>query len=169
MKTKIEKVLNEFRNLPKFPDGRINYSNSKRAPVIHCFVKYQEKILLLKRSKQVNIYPEKWNSVGGYIDQPFSPQEIALIELKEELGIEKNNIKRIKEVASFEFYDKSIDRTWIIHPILAELKHDPEIRLDWEHTEYQWIKPREITNYQIVPKLDHLLSKLLPLPSSKKR
>ena len=27
--------------LPKFPDGRINYSNSKIAPVITIFIKYK--------------------------------------------------------------------------------------------------------------------------------
>ncbi len=59
MKDKIvlEKILQEFsEKLPKFPDGRIDYSGSDKAPVLTCFVKFGDKILLLKRSDKVRTY-----------------------------------------------------------------------------------------------------------------
>ncbi|MEK6856996.1 MAG: hypothetical protein AABX39_00220 [Nanoarchaeota archaeon] len=42
----IEEVLKEFSNLLRFEDGRINYSTSHKAPVLICFVMYENKILL---------------------------------------------------------------------------------------------------------------------------
>lgn len=39
---KLRKLLEEFsEKLPKFPDGRIDYSLSDKAPVLTCFVKFQ--------------------------------------------------------------------------------------------------------------------------------
>ncbi len=39
----------------------------------------------------------------------------------------------------------------------AELKNKPEIILDWEHTEYKWIKSKELKNFDMVPNLDKSL------------
>ena len=48
----IDLILKEFDRLPKFPDGRIDYSNSDKAPVLTCFVRFEDEILLLKRSEE---------------------------------------------------------------------------------------------------------------------
>jgi len=67
---KIFKLLKEFsKKLPKFEDGRINYSCSDEAPVITIFVRYKDKILLLKRSDKVAAYKGKWNTIAGYLDE----------------------------------------------------------------------------------------------------
>ena len=51
---KILKTIEKFANkLPRFSDGRIDYSKSDTAPVITVFIKYEDQILLLKRSKKV--------------------------------------------------------------------------------------------------------------------
>ena len=68
---KIIETLRELaKKLPKFPDGRIDYSNSDTALVITVFIKNKDKILLLKRSSKVSTYQGKWNTVAGYIDEP---------------------------------------------------------------------------------------------------
>ena len=43
----VKKILKEFDNLPRFKDGRINYTNSRRAPCLAVFINFDEKILLL--------------------------------------------------------------------------------------------------------------------------
>ena len=148
------------KELPHFPDGRIDYTNAKVAPVMTIFVKYQDKILLLKRSNQVGSYKGKWNAVGGYIDEIKPIRDKILEEIQEELGINKDNVKSIKQGEIFEFTDKEIDRTWIDIPCLVELKKLPNITLDWEHTDYRWIDPKEITDYDIVFKLDEVFKKI---------
>jgi hypothetical protein len=42
----------------------------------------------------------------------------------------------------------------------VELKNKPEIKLDWEHTEYKWIKPGEFKEFETVPKLDKSLENI---------
>jgi len=154
-------VLREFAHLPRFPDGRVDYTHSEKAPVINCFVKYHDKVLLLKRSDKVLVYKEKWNSVGGFLDDHKSAEEKSLEEVEEELGIPRKEVKDIRTIPAYEYYDAMINRTWIIHPVLVELRHLPKLKLDWEHTDYRWISPEEINKYDIVPDLDKVLSKLL--------
>ena len=144
---KIFETVKEFaKKLPKFSDGRINYSSSDVAPVIAIFVKHKDKILILKRSNKVRVYQNKWNTVAGYLDELKPIREKILEEVKEELGVDKNNISKIHLGKPYKFTDENVNKTWIVHPVLIELKSKPEIRLDWEHTEYKWIEPKELKN-----------------------
>ncbi len=146
---------------PHFPDGRINYSHAKLAPVINCTVVCKGKVLLLKRSRKVRSYKGKWNTIGGYLDELKSAREKALEEIKEELGIEKRNVKRIKFFKSFRVADKKIKKIWIVFPVLAELKSKGKIKLDWEHTSYKWVKPEEIKRFDTIPNLQKQVIKMI--------
>ncbi|MBO8183616.1 MAG: NUDIX domain-containing protein [Archaeoglobus sp.] len=161
-KVEITKILRELgEKLPKFPDGRIDYSKSDIAPVITVFVKYRDKILLLKRSDKVSTYKGKWNTVAGYLDEIRPIEEKVLEELGEELGIGEENILSIRIADPFEFKDSRIGKTWIVTPVLIELGKEPEITLDWEHTDYTWIHPDELKNFDTVPNLDKSLERAL--------
>ena len=155
---KILETIKEFAGkLPRFPDGRIDYSNSDTAPVITVFIKHRSKILLMKRSDKVRTYQGKWNAVAGYLDEIKPIREKILEEVKEELGIDESNILSIHIGEPYKFTDTKTNKTQIVHPVLMELKEKPEIRLDWEHTEYKWIKPEELKNFDTVPHLDKSL------------
>ncbi len=160
-----QKVLDTIQwfadRLPKFNDGRINYANAGKAPVINVFIECGGEILLLKRSDKVRAYQGKWNSLGGYLDEVKPLRQKVLEELQEELGITESMIQSIDFGEPFEFIDSDIKKTWIIHPALAHLKEKPHIKLDWEHTEYRWIKPEELINFETVSKLDQTLKKVL--------
>lgn len=155
-------LLKRFSDgLPKFEDGRIDYSNSDKAPVITVFVRYKDKILLLKRSDKVRTYQGKWNTIAGYLDEVKPIKEKVLEELREEIGIHENNIINIKYFDAYEIDDKKINKIWIVHPVLVEMKEKPEIKLDWEHTEYKWISPDEIRDYDTVIDLYRTLKMVL--------
>ena len=157
MSEKEEKILNtikEFaKKLPRFPDSRIDYSNSDTAPVIRIFLKYKDEFLLLKRSEKVRTYQGKWNAVAGYLDEVKPIRKKVLEEIKEELGVTEDDILSIRIGETFEFTDNIIKKTWIVHPILAKLKNKPDIKLDWEHTEHKWIKLEELGSFDTVPHL----------------
>jgi ADP-ribose pyrophosphatase YjhB (NUDIX family) len=155
----IELVSKLAADLPTFPDGRINYSNAKTAIVITVFIKFNDKILLLKRSNKVSTYKGLWNTVAGYIDEIKPVKEKIYDELKEEVGIIKNDIKNLKLKAPFSFKDNQINRTWIVNPAVVELNKKPDIKLDWEHVEYQWIDPKIINSFNTVPNLKESLKK----------
>lgn len=155
---KEEEILNTIKelskSLPRFPDGRINYSQSDFAPVITVFVKSGDQLLLLKRSNNVGSYQGKWNTVAGYLDEAKPLRDKVLEELEEEIGVEEKDISSITYGEPWEFRDTDIGRTWLISPVLVELKRKPEVKLDWEHTELNWIKPRELNGFDTVPNLD---------------
>ncbi len=160
----LARLLKKFSTtLPKFEDGRIDYSKSNIAPVLICFVKFQDRILLLKRSMEVNTYQGQWNSVAGYLDE-FKPlKEKVLIELDEELGLKKDTIQILKFGEPFEFFDSNIRKNWIIFPAIARLKNKPKIRLDREHSEFQWIRPSDLDQFDIVPNLKKSLNRVINL------
>jgi len=154
IEARISKLIQELsRKLPKFSDGRIDYTNSKIAPVITIFVKHKGKILLLKRSNKVLEYKNLWNAVSGYLDELKPIEDKVKEELKEEIGVEEDNITKIHIGKIYKFADKKIHKTWIIVPVVVELKRKPKIQLDWEHSEYRWIAPQDLKKYPTVPKL----------------
>lgn len=154
------KTIEKFaKKLPRFPDGRIDYSKSDTAPVVTVFVKYREKILLMKRSNRVRTYREKWNTVAGYLDNLGPIKEKILEELNEELKISKDNISSIHIGEPYRFTDIKAKKTWIVHPALVILKNKPKIKLDWEHTEYKWIRPEELKEFDTTPRLDESFEK----------
>ncbi|MBI2208168.1 NUDIX domain-containing protein [Candidatus Woesearchaeota archaeon] len=160
--TKTMKIIRDFYNkLPKFPDGRINYADSDIAPVVTIIVKYKDEILLLKRSNNVSTYRGKWQVVAGYLDEVRPLKEKVLEELKEEVSITKKQIKKIKYGDYFESIDKKIGKTWLVNPVLAELKEKPEIKLNREHTKFKWIEPEEIEKFDIVPNLKESMKRVL--------
>lgn len=153
-------VIEKFdKTLPKFPDGRIDYSSSNIAPVTTVFIKYEDSILLLKRSDKVSTYHGKWNSVSGYLDEMVPIRKKILEELREEVGIDEDEISSIRFGKDYKFTHNK--KTWNVYPALAELKEKPEIKIDWEHTEYRWIKPEELKNFDTVPELDRGLKNVL--------
>ncbi len=149
--------------LPKLEDGRIDYTYAARAAVLNIFVEYSGEVLLLKRSEQVLAYQNTWNSIGGFLDDPDKTlKKKALEELREELNLNEGQISELHCAEPFEEYDANIERTWVIHPVLAKLKEKLDITLDWEHTDFRWIKPHELNNFNHVPGLKKVLEKLNP-------
>ena len=153
--------LSEFNHLPRFPDGRIDYTNADKAPGLSCFIRYKDEILLLKRSDKVMAYKGQWFCLGGFIDEPKSIRQKALEELHEELGLSENDIKSIKTAPSYTYQDSSAKKSWILYPVLVELNNQPEIKLDWEHTDYRWVKKEELGSFDMPSTLREALKKVL--------
>ena len=49
---------------------------------------------------------------------------------------------------------------WEVYPLLFSVEN-PIIKLNWENSDYKWVKAEEISNYETVPSLDKVLSNLL--------
>lgn len=157
----IDSILRPFLTLPRFKDGRIDYTHSSKAPVLICFIMFKGNILLLKRSDKVGTYKGKWSGVGGYLDEFKEVEDKALEEINEELGIKTDSVEKITLGKPYEYPDSEIGKTWILHPVLVILKQEPTIYLDWEHTSFKWINPRDLTHYDLVPGIDESLRRVL--------
>ena len=162
MKKPISEIVRGFsEKLPRFPDGRINYTKSNTAPVIIIFVKVGEEFLLLRRSKKVLAYQGKWSGRAGFLDDQKPIRDKVLEELVDELGIDEKKLKelitKIKISEYYEFRDEQTNRIWIKNPVLVELKEKPEVRINWEHDAFCWIRKNELSKFDIVVDLEHAL------------
>ena len=121
--------------------------------IVTCFLENGGEILLLRRSGEVSVYRGKWASVSGYIEEGVTPYEQALQELREEAGLDPEDIQLVKTGEVVEAVDEELGRKWVVHPFRFHLARREKITLDWEHTELRWIDPKDIGNYRTVPKL----------------
>ena len=121
------------------------------------------KILILKRSNKVKTYKGLWGGVAGYVEENEEPYETAIKEIKEEVGLKKEDISLIKQLDPIVFTDfyeqKRYD--WKIFVFLFRIRKKSKIKIDWEHSEYRWISPLEIVKYDTVPHLKDVVFKLL--------
>lgn len=139
--------------------GQVDYTNARWAPVINCVLKYKDKILAVERSKKLNFYPGYWNGISGFLDDQKSLNEKVYDELKEELGISKTNIKKIKLGEIFDQDEPKYKKTWIVHPVLVKVGTD-KIKLDWEAKNYKWLNLKEVKKLKLLPGFDEVLRRL---------
>ena len=129
--------------------------------IVTCFLKSGNKILILKRSDKVKSMKSLWAGISGIIENNESPLERTKIEIFEELGIDANEIKLLKESAKMRIISPQYENhEWEVYPFLFSVEN-PNIKLNWENSDYKWVKAEEISNYDTVPSLDKVLSNLL--------
>ena len=98
-------------------------------------------VLALQRANYMKNFRGMWGVVGGSIDKGETPEEAALREVKEETGITKDKIERIKEIGKITHDNGSISYLFQLWTVEV-----PEIKLSGEHQRYKWIsKTSEIT------------------------
>ena len=131
--------------------------------VVTCLLKNNGKILLLKRSDKVRTYRGLWGGVAGYVDEHETPYEAALKEIRQEVGIGEDEVSLLLEGESVSFCDRydGVRYDWVVHPFVFGVKHEENIRIDWEHSEFRWIVPSDIDRYDTVPHLKEIVKKLL--------
>ncbi|PIQ67157.1 MAG: hypothetical protein COV95_00215 [Candidatus Zambryskibacteria bacterium CG11_big_fil_rev_8_21_14_0_20_40_24] len=127
-----------------------DYTKARSAPVLLIFVKHRDKYLIVKRSSKMLTYKNVWSCLAGFVDDEKSMEEKVEFEIEEELGLKKTDIKKITKGETYLFVDEELDREWIRHIYLVEITN-PNIKLSWEHTEYVWINPEDLDDYETTP------------------
>ena len=130
--------------------------------IVTSFIKNDDKILILKRSDKVKSMKCLWAGVSGIIEKnDTTPLERAKIEIFEETGINEKEIELLKSIGQIKIESAQYkNHEWNIFPFLFEAKN-PEIKLNWENSDFNWIEPNEIKNYETVPELEKILFSLL--------
>lgn len=150
----------ENKHLPFKPKaGQIDYTHARWVPVVNCVVKFKDRFLVVRRSKEMNFYPGYWNGISGFLDDHRSLSEKVKDELREELGISARKIKKIKLGGIFDQEEPKYKKTWIVHPVLVEISTD-QIRLDWEAEDYRWVTLTESKKLKLLPGFNRVLEKL---------
>lgn len=129
----------------------------RRTPVVTCFLmnleEREQRILLVRRSQRVGSYNARWAGVSGFVEQGVTPDEQAYTEIREETGLQRDQVRMLKRGAIVEYSDPAINRHWLVHPYLFQVLVPAAIKLDWEAEEMRWILPEELQSYETVPRL----------------
>ena len=107
------------------------------------------KVLLLRRSPNHSTNAGQWCFVTGYVETDEEPAIAAAREIEEELGVDPPPPARAGEIVIVETERGRLH----VHPYLFRMP-DFDVTLDWEHTDYVWVEPPEVLEYDIVPQLD---------------
>jgi 8-oxo-dGTP diphosphatase len=126
--------------------------------VVSCFLESDSEILILRRSGQVGTYQGRWAGVSGYIETTADEQ--ALTEIEEETSLSKDDLELIRKGKPLTVKDDKLRVKWVVHPYLFHIKDRDKIKIDWEHKEARWIQPRDIDNFETVPKLKETLARV---------
>jgi 8-oxo-dGTP pyrophosphatase MutT (NUDIX family) len=136
-------------------------SNLRFTNIVTSFIKNDDKILILKRSDKVKSMKCLWAGISGIIENNETPLTRAKIEIFEEAGIREEQIELLKAVQQIKISAPQYkNHEWNIFPFLFKAKN-PEIKLNWENSEFEWIEPNKIKNYKTVPDLEKILLSLL--------
>jgi nicotinamide-nucleotide amidase len=133
--------------------------NFRIKQVVTCILEFEKKVLVLRRSDQVSTYQGCWAGVSGYIEK--TPDIQALVEIKEETGLDEKNVILICKGKPLEVTDTALKTTWIVHPYLFHVNNPAMIRLDREHEEAKWIDPGELGHYTTVPNLKEAMDSVI--------
>jgi isopentenyldiphosphate isomerase len=139
--------------------GQIDYTDIRWTPVINCVLKYKNKLLVVQRSTELNFYPGYWSGISGFLDDKRNLRQKVSDEIKEELGMPKIKIEKIRLGEIFDQDEPKYKKTWIVHPVLVEVKTD-KVKLDWEAKNYKWLTLEEIEKLKLLPGFDKVLKRI---------
>ncbi|MDO8628653.1 MAG: NUDIX domain-containing protein [Nanoarchaeota archaeon] len=125
----------------------------KEVPIVVCYVMYKGELLLLERSAHVEFYRGWWNVVTGYWDGKISIEARVRQKLLEELSVTSDVIKSIRVGEQYTCRHFVIEKDWSMHPVFIELMEKPPIHLSDQHQAYRWVKPEQVKNFSVVPRV----------------
>jgi len=118
----------------------------------HVVIINDEKVLILRRSPTDEWMPNHYGLPGGKLNEGETIQEAACRECKEEAGItiEPQNLKLLSKVSN----NKN-------HAFFSTTKFTGIPKLDFEHDDFQWVNPKNLSNYKVVPDLIEIIQAAL--------
>jgi len=111
------------------------------------FIFDEDKFLLLRRSKTDLWMPGKWGLPGGKIDPGETPEEAVVRETMEEAGLSISSPRLL-----------AIDEGRYHYYITKEFSGD-EVKLSFEHDDYQWADINKLDHTRLVPQLRKFIDK----------
>jgi 8-oxo-dGTP diphosphatase len=125
--------------------------------VVTCFLQRNDgnsaRILIVQRSQRVGSYHAHWAGISGFVEPGVTPDEQAYTEIREETGLQRDQVHMVKRGLVVEHIDEELGRHFYVHPFLFFVLAPDRIHTDWEAVAMRWIDPSELRNYETVPKL----------------
>ena len=131
--------------------------------VVTVLLIHNNELLILKRSEKVRTYKGLWGGVAGYVEKNEKPYDTAIKEIREEAGLEKEDIEFVKRGKTVRYTDvyEGEKYDWVIHTFVFKIEKKDKVQIDWEHSQYAWILPQNIVDYETVPQLKEIVLETL--------
>lgn len=117
------------------------------------FIVHNGKVLILRESpkNEFGTNPGRYDVVGGRLNPGERWDECLLREINEETGL---SVKIGKPFAVSEWRPVVKSEQWHIVGVFFECHAEsPNVVMDNEHDEYQWIDAKEYQKYNLIPNL----------------
>lgn len=118
--------------------------------VVTVFLRNGGEILLLRRSDDVGSYPRRWGAVAGHAEG--DPAAAAYQEIREETGLDSDEVTQSRRGDPFEVTDAALDIAWTVNPFLFDAARQ-DVETNWETAEAEWVHPTAIRTRETVPEL----------------
>ena len=116
---------------------------------------YENKLLLIKRSKQARGEYSIWEGPGGRLEFGETPLDTLKREIREETCL---RVHCIELLSAWNFFkDENTEIIGLTY--LCRAKND-QVILSKEHDQYAWVSPEELEQYHIVDGLMAQIRKL---------
>src|SRR3989344_3651597 len=119
-----------------------------RFEIATCICLSKGEILLLQRQDK-DTFPNHWCFPGGTIHIDENSAQTVKREIKEETGIDLNNVEHrflTTAYASYPEYD------FIEHVFFAELSDRPQVTVNpREHKDFQWVRQESLKHLKLLP------------------
>src|ERR1700745_1266877 len=79
----------------------------------------EPRLCLVRRSQKVGSYHQHWAGISGFIEPGVSPEEQAYTEIREEVGLQKEQVRLLRRGQVVEHSDEALGRRWLVHPFLV--------------------------------------------------
>jgi 8-oxo-dGTP diphosphatase len=139
--------------------GTVTIRGVEEVRVVTAFLEREDgRLLLLRRSDRVGSFQGRWAAVSGFLEDP-TPEAQAFREVLEETGIPRSQLTLA--AGGRPVLSRDGERVWVVHPFRFKVR-SPEVRIDWEHSEFAWVLPEEIRSRSTVPKLGLAWERVAP-------
>lgn len=128
---------------------------------VTAFLRWNDRILLLKRSRTMRTMPGRWSAVSGVIEGAEDPLVRAVTEIREETGLECPRLVSRGTAVPVPLDGRPDGVVVLVHPFLFAVEDGGAIRLNPENTSYRWVRPAELPYHRTVPYLGGMLVCLL--------
>jgi hypothetical protein len=114
--------------------------------------------LILKRAAKVRVNPNLWSPIAGRVDGRLPPARQACEEILEEAGMERGKLRMVRVGTKYKLQvSDSVEVT--VYPYLFESK-TRRVQLNWENTDYRWVRISDLSRFKLIPKYDLTLRAL---------
>ena len=96
-----------------------------------------------------------WAGVSGQVEEGETSLQGAVREIMEETGVPENRFRLLTRGKPINV--GNADGRRMVSPFVFALQQREKIRLDFEHTSKQWIRPWQLHKFRSVPKLAETL------------